>query len=230
MTEKEKLIKLLNEAPKANIMIKDDPVVVSSSGSYTGKTYRTAEIIADHLLANGVTFKEDISKLDQAEKALKSYKYTKKSCDMRKSIHLQPGKESEKEVKFIEKCLSKLPKQDANILKAFYVDRLSPGQIMDKFSYEHSQIYRIRHRALKAFADLYAVKDCEPMTNFDKIKSMTLNEFAEFLSENICEIVFGTYKTDSILSDEYEKQIQHQYKDTLVQWLVMEAGGENGNM
>lgn len=99
--------------------------------------------------------KKDISR---ARAALKSYNKKLKFCQLRRTAN-EPCIEYERDLQFIDDCLSSLSEMDAEILKAFYINDLARPQIMDMFNMCWSQMYRRKDKALERFNELYKTRE-----------------------------------------------------------------------
>lgn len=99
--------------------------------------------------------KKDFS---MAKLALKTYNRKLKFCQLRRTAN-EPCIEYEKDLQFIDDCLSVLPERDAEVLKAFYILDLPRTDVMEIVNAEWSQMYRIKEKALEKFAELYETRE-----------------------------------------------------------------------
>lgn len=128
----------------------------------------------------------DKEKTANARKALSTYAEKYEKCKEAKALGAI-NKPLERELRDVNYRLSCLPEGQANLLKWFYIDKLSRPEIFEKVGLSQSVVYRRKDDALYAFTEHYEKKQKSRIL----IKDISVGQYVKVHRSGIEKVVRG---------------------------------------
>lgn len=128
----------------------------------------------------------DKEKTANARKALSTYAEKYEKCKEAKALGAI-NKPLERQLADVDHCLSILPESQAELLRWFYIDKLSRAEICGRLGVSQSVIYRRKDDAIYAFTEHYEKKQKSRIL----IKDILVGQYVKCHRRGIEKVVRG---------------------------------------
>lgn len=128
----------------------------------------------------------DKEKIANARNALLAYSRKSEKCREARTMGAV-NKPLERQLADVDYCLSILPESQAELLRWFYIDKLSRAEICGRIGVSQSVIYRRKDDALYAFTEHYEKK----LNSRIYIKDISVGRYVKVHRKGIEKVVHG---------------------------------------